>query len=113
MSGVWEFDERGVARVVENPLAETSFPGPASGHKMLVHVASNERMRSYEQLDAKMLELGWHPYADGDPASKQYHRSPNTPDLITLPISFHSIRTTHMYDIVFKTRYAFLVQDTT
>jgi hypothetical protein len=110
MSGVWRFNPNGVLNLVENPLAESSSPGPSSGHKILVHNASNETMASYEQLDLKLLELGWQPYLKSR-FIRQYHISFNTSDLITLPLSFGNIRTTHMYDIVVKTRSAFQVRD--
>ncbi|KAG0587382.1 hypothetical protein KC19_2G160600 [Ceratodon purpureus] len=111
MSGVWKFNPNGVLNLVDNPLAASSCPGPCSGTKILVHSASNETMSSYEQLDAKLLELGWHAYSRNQ-FIRQYHRSYYTSDLITLPeLSFGSIRTTHMYDIVVKTRSAFQVRD--
>lgn len=63
MSAVWKFESNGVVTRVENPLAESSSPGPSSGDKILVHIASNETMSSYENLDAKLLELGWQSYS--------------------------------------------------
>ncbi|KAG0609291.1 hypothetical protein M758_8G173400 [Ceratodon purpureus] len=110
MSGVWKFNPNGVLNLEENPLAETSYPGPSSGHKVLVHSESNETISSYEQLEAKLLHLGWLVYSRNQHI-RQYHRSHNTSDLITLPVSFRSMRTTHMYDIVVKTRSAFQVRD--
>lgn len=104
------FDSDGVYSLVDNPLAENSNPGPAMGRKVLVHRATNVTMATYDKLNDKLLELGWCPYFQNQHV-QQYHRSDDKPDLITLPSFFCDIRTTHMYDIVVKTRSAFEVRD--
>jgi hypothetical protein len=121
MSGVWTFSPNGVMRVVENPLAvrpEDSTVQPAVGSvprpKILVYRATNEKMASFEQLEQKLAELGWKRYFNEAYYTplRQYHTCPASLDLITLPPFFEDIRSTHMYDIVVKTRSAFQVQDT-
>jgi hypothetical protein len=106
MAGVWYFKD-GVARLVQNPHMATTSP-----RKILVHCPSNEMMTSFEQLDEKLLGLGWHPYyGDSTTPMRQYHLCSCTLDLLTLPPNFDSLRTVHMYDIVVKTRSTFQVRD--
>lgn len=112
MSGVWIFDSDGVFRLDKEPLVEVSSPGPAMGHKVLVYKATNASMSSYDQLNENLLKLGWKPYYQND-WIRQYHRGDHNPDLITLPSFFCDLRTTHMYDIVVKTRSAFEVRNAT
>lgn len=109
-SGVWKFQSDGVISVEENPVADTSIPGPSMGRKVLLYSATNEYISNLEQLDAKLFGLGWREYFRNKYV-RQYHRSDDTCDLITLPVLFRNIRTTHMYDIVVKTRSAFQVRD--
>jgi hypothetical protein len=107
MAGVWYFKD-GVARNVPNPFND-------AGHrKILVHCPSNEIITSFEQLDEKLLSLGWHPYNNGqrdDERRRQYHLCACSPDLLTLPATFNGMCTMHMYDIVVKTRSTFQVRD--
>jgi len=110
MSGVWSFDSNGVYHLDDNPVEETSIPGPAMGHKVLVHKATNTTMTSYEQLENKLYSHGWYPYARNE-EMRQYHRGDHSVDLITLPAYFSDLRTTDMYDVVVKTRSAFEVRD--
>ncbi|KAG0556551.1 hypothetical protein M758_11G060000 [Ceratodon purpureus] len=106
MAGVWYFND-GVAKLVPNPYASRNSP-----RKILVHRPSNEMMTNFEQLDAKLLGLGWHPYyGDATTPMRQYHLCSCTSDLLTLPPTFNSLRTVHMYDIVVKTRSTFQVRD--
>jgi len=116
MAGVWYFKE-GVVRCVANPFVVNSRNEPcgiAKRHrKILVHCPSNEIMTSFEQLDEKLLGLGWHPYDDGGNTTqwRQYRLCACTPDLLSLPASFNGLGTMHMYDIVVKTRSTFQVRD--
>lgn len=120
MAGVWYFKD-GVARCVANPFVVNSRNEPCGmsdrHRKILVHCPSNETMTSYEQLDEKLLGLGWHPYIDGGNDTnqqlqkRQYHLCACTADLLTLPATFNVMRTMHMYDIVVKTRFTFQVRD--
>jgi hypothetical protein len=145
MSGVWMFKD-GVTRLVPNLRAEDeaaatvgaaggsldSAPGVRVGvrNKVLVYNATNETITSHEDLEAKLLVIGWQPYNSGSTASsscctgpaadqssrrhyelRQYHKSSDTLHLISLPLDFSNLRSTHMYDIVMKTRSAFKVCD--
>jgi hypothetical protein len=143
MSGVWLFND-GVTRWVPNIRAEDEAAAPvgAAGgsldsaqrvgvrNKVLVYNATNETITSHEDLEAKLLEIGWQPYNTGSTVSsscctgpaadqssrrhyelRQYHKSSDTLHLISLPLDFSNFRSTHMYDIVMKTRSAFKVRD--
>lgn len=106
MAGVWYFKD-GVAKLVPNPFVAMRSP-----RKILVHCPSNEMMTNFEQLDEKLLGLGWHPYyGDKITLMRQYHLCSCTADLLTLPPNFNSLRPMHMYDIVVKTRSTFQVRD--
>jgi hypothetical protein len=143
MSGVWMFKD-GVTRLVPNLRAEDeaaapvgaaggsldSAPGVGVRNKVLVYNATNETITSHEDLEAKLLEIGWQLYNTGSTASssyctgpaadqssrrhnelRQYHKSSDTLHLISLPIDFSNLRSTHMDDIVMKTRSAFKVRE--
>ncbi|CAK9232555.1 unnamed protein product [Sphagnum jensenii] len=109
-----------------------SAPGVGVRNKVLVYNATNETITStHEDLEAKLLEIGWQLYnSTGRTASssrctgpaadqssrrhyelRQYHKSSDTLHLISLPLDFSNLRSTHMYDIVMKTRSAFKVRD--
>ncbi len=117
MAGVWVFKD-GVTRLVQNPLTE-SVDGTGSvaqrQKKVLVYLPTNETISNYEDLEEKLLKLGWKPYLDGGDAAvhqlRQYHKSSCTLDLISLPHNFANFKTMHMYDIVVKNRNAFEVRD--
>ncbi|KAM0953326.1 putative flowering-promoting factor 1 [Dioscorea sansibarensis] len=123
MSGVWVFNNNGVLRLIENPnrkameeeVAANSGSGSGSAlagrTSVLVHVATGKVVGSHQELEAHLGELGWVPYTSGNPELIQYHRSPSSVDLISLPKRFSDLRSTHMYDIAFKNRNAFIVQD--
>ncbi|XP_024358882.1 flowering-promoting factor 1 [Physcomitrium patens] len=112
MGGVWIFKD-GFTQLVENPLAEPLDGRNMTGvrRKVLVHVATNESIINYDQLEQKLREKGWTRYYAGDPNLRQYHKSDCTNDLISLPKSFAYIRTMHMYDIVVKVPNTFVVRD--
>ncbi len=122
MAGVWVFKD-GVTRLVQNPLAESqdATNQRVSGslrRKVLVYVATDETITCYNDLEEKLLELGWKPYrggggldAGGQQLLRQYHKSSSTLDLISLPHDFANFKTMHMYDIVVKNRNAFEVRD--
>lgn len=107
MAGIWYFKD-GAAKLVASPTHMTTM----SPRKILVHCPSNEMMTNFEQLDEKLLGLGWRPYhGDYLTPMRQYHLCSCTSDLLTLPPNFNSLRPLHMYDIVVKTRSAFQVRD--
>ncbi|KAK8684516.1 hypothetical protein V6N13_040540 [Hibiscus sabdariffa] len=113
MSGVWVF-KNGVVRLVENPGAEPldgSRQGSSSNvrRKVLVHVPTNEVITSYEDLEIKLLSLGWERYYN-DPDLLQFHKQ-STVHLISLPKDFNRFKSIHMYDIVVKNRNMFEVRD--
>lgn len=111
MAGVWVFKD-GVTRLVENPLVESVERNMVGvRRKVLVHLPSNQSITSYEQLEEKLGERGWEPYLDGDRSLRQYHKSQHTNELISLPKSFSSFKTMHMYDIVVKVPNTFQVRD--
>lgn len=103
----------GVTRLVENPLAEPVDANNMTGvrRKVLVHIASNEAITSYDQLEHKLRERGWTRYYGGYSNLRQYHKSDSSNDLISLPQSFSYLKTMHMYDIVVKVPNAFSVRD--
>ncbi|MQL68399.1 hypothetical protein Taro_000663 [Colocasia esculenta] len=102
MSGVWVFKD-GVYRLVEKP-GETS-----SRRKLLVHKPTGEVITSHAMLETKLAELGWERYLE-DPDLQQFHQRQSV-HLISLPRDFSKMKTTHMYDLVVKTRYVFEVRD--
>ncbi|KAG8484674.1 hypothetical protein CXB51_023895 [Gossypium anomalum] len=112
MSGVWVF-KNGVVRLVENPGAEpldgNRQGSSSSRRKVLVHVPSNEVITCYEDLESKLLSLGWERYYD-DPDLLQFHKR-STVHLISLPRDFNKFKSIHMYDIVVKNRNMFEVRD--
>lgn len=112
MGGVWVF-KNGVVRLVENPGAEPldgNRQGSSSARrKVLVHVPSNEVITCYEDLESKLLSLGWERYYD-DPDLLQFHKR-STVHLISLPRDFNKFKSIHMYDIVVKNRNMFEVRD--
>ncbi|XP_024987043.1 flowering-promoting factor 1-like protein 3 [Cynara cardunculus var. scolymus] len=104
MSGVWVF-KNGVVRLQDNP----SFKG-SSRCKVLVHVATDQVVTSYEVLERMLSSLGWERYYD-DPDLFQFHKS-STMHLISLPKDFNKLKSMHLYDIVVKGRpNAFEVRD--
>ncbi|KAI3707267.1 hypothetical protein L6452_25624 [Arctium lappa] len=96
MSGVWVF-KNGVVRLQDNPSVQGS-----SRRKVLVHVATNQVVTSYEVLERMLLPLGWERYYD-DPDLFQFHKS-STVHLISLPKDFNKLKSMHLYDIVVKVR---------
>ncbi|KVH95605.1 hypothetical protein Ccrd_002351 [Cynara cardunculus var. scolymus] len=102
MSGVWVF-KNGVVRLVENPGSD-SFQGSIR-RKVLVHVATNEVVTSYEVLERILSSFGWERYYD-DPDLFQFHKR-STVHLISLPRDFNKLKSMHMYDIVVKNRNVF------
>lgn len=105
MSGVWVF-KNGVVRL-ENPGSD-SFQG-SGRRKVLVHVATNEVVSSYEVLERMLLSFGWERYYD-DPDLFQFHKRSSV-HLISLPKDFNKLKSMHMYDIVVKNRNVFEVRD--
>ncbi|XP_021741147.1 flowering-promoting factor 1-like protein 3 [Chenopodium quinoa] len=105
MSGVWVF-KNGVVRLVENPGADSIERGQ---RKVLVHLPTNEVITCYEQLETKLLSLGWERYYD-DPDLLQFHKR-STVHLISLPKDFRKFKSMHMFDIVVKNRNMFEVRD--
>ncbi|XP_021738255.1 flowering-promoting factor 1-like protein 3 [Chenopodium quinoa] len=105
MSGVWVF-KNGVVRLVENPGADSMERGQ---RKVLVHLPTNEVITCYEQLETKLLSLGWERYYD-DPDLLQFHKH-STVHLISLPKDFRKFKSMHMFDIVVKNRNMFEVRD--
>ncbi|KAI8523800.1 hypothetical protein RHMOL_Rhmol13G0100200 [Rhododendron molle] len=115
MSGVWVFNNKGVARLVTNPTRESfeqrdpsPHPGtataPGARPRVLVYLPSNHVIHSYADLHQRLAELGWAPYHNphGSDDLLQFHRSDDSSDLISLPKSFAEFKPIHMYDIVVK-----------
>ncbi|XP_006658093.1 flowering-promoting factor 1-like protein 5 [Oryza brachyantha] len=98
--GVWVFRNNGVMQLEEQ----------ATSRKALVHVATNEVVRSTEALERRLGALGWERYYE-DRATLQLHRRDGSADLISIPRDFSRFRSTHMYDIVVKNRDHFKVVD--
>ncbi|CAN1282819.1 Flowering-promoting factor 1-like protein 1 [Linum perenne] len=129
MSGVWIFDRRGVARLISHPTRESfeqkdnnnhnqhHSPGtataPGARPRVLVYLPEEQVIRSYDQLEQRLGELGWTRYRGSDKKDGlvQFHRSDSCAHLISLPKSFSSIKPFHMYDIVVKNRSFFEVRD--
>ncbi|XP_031485591.1 flowering-promoting factor 1-like protein 5 [Nymphaea colorata] len=121
MAGVWTF-RHGVVRRMACPSsmeAATDDGKEASWSKrrVLVHVATGQVVSSNEQLERYLLGLGWERYyhggapAAGRPDLIQFHRSPETADLISVPSDFARFKSTHMFDIVVKNRLHFQVRE--
>ncbi|KAL5710789.1 hypothetical protein ACHQM5_021310 [Ranunculus cassubicifolius] len=121
MSGVWVFNSKGVARLIANPTKESfetkeptatgTATAPGARPRMLVYLPANQVITSYAELDQRLHELGWVRYNAGQkPELIQYHRSPNSLHLISLPANFAKFKTQHMYDIVVKNHSFFEVR---
>ncbi|XP_058099891.1 flowering-promoting factor 1-like [Magnolia sinica] len=116
MSGVWVF-KNGVARLISNPSKERLELPDSTGQarrRVLVHVASNQVISSYAELEQRLVELGWEHYETeaGKRANLiQFHRSSASAHLISLPKNFKNFNSTHMYDIVVKNRSHFVVRE--
>ncbi|XP_035541407.1 flowering-promoting factor 1-like [Juglans regia] len=124
MSGVWIFDNNGVARLITNPTRESfeqkepPYPGtataPGARPRVLVYLPANHVIRSYSELEHRLNELGWSRYHNPtSPDFLQFHRSEHSPHLISLPKNFANFKIRHMYDIVVKNRSFFEVRDAT
>nr|GLL30986.1 hypothetical protein DVH24_038644 [Ipomoea trifida] len=126
MSGVWIFDKNGVVRLITNPTRESferrdygsscsgggTATAPGARPRVLVFVPANQVIKSYVELERRLVELGWRRYHDGTAAELlQFHRSDDSAHLISLPKSFSDLKTLHMYDIVVKNRSFFQVRD--
>lgn len=122
MSGVWIFDKNGVARLISNPTRESfeqkepPYPGtatsPGARPRELVYLPANQIIRSYEELEHRLRELGWTRYHNSNRQDLlQFHRSDTSPHLISLPVNFANFKSFHMYDIVVKNRSYFEVRD--
>ncbi|KAH7542445.1 hypothetical protein FEM48_Zijuj02G0074500 [Ziziphus jujuba var. spinosa] len=122
MSGVWVFDKNGVVRLISNPTKESfeqkepPHPGtataPGARPRLLVYLPENHVIRSYVELEHRLLQLGWTRYQNSNrPDLLQFHRSDSSPHLISLPIDFANFKLLHMYDIVVKNRSFFEVRD--
>ncbi|KAF5751444.1 hypothetical protein HS088_TW02G00458 [Tripterygium wilfordii] len=122
MSGVWVFDKNGVARLISNPTRESfqqkepSNPGtataPGARPRVLVFLPANQVIRSYAELEERLIELGWTPYHNlNRPNLLQFHKSEDSAHLISLPKDFANFKCLHMYDIVVKNRSYFEVRD--
>ncbi|KAI3713799.1 hypothetical protein L1987_72385 [Smallanthus sonchifolius] len=107
MAGVWVFKQNGVVRLVESPGSD-SFQG-SGRRKVLVHVATNEVVTSYDVLERMLSSFGWERYYD-DPDLLQFHKR-STVHLISLPKDFNRFKSMHMFDIVVKNRNMFEVRD--
>ncbi|XP_076903309.1 flowering-promoting factor 1-like protein 3 [Bidens hawaiensis] len=107
MSGVWVFKQNGVVQLVDSPGSD-SCQGSAR-RKVLVHVATNEMVTSYNVLERILSSYGWERYYD-DPDLLQFHKR-STVHLISLPRDFNKLKSMHMFDIVVKNRNIFEVRD--
>ncbi|OVA05930.1 hypothetical protein BVC80_1707g31 [Macleaya cordata] len=122
MSGVWVFNNKGVARLIPNPTKESfelkeptrsgSATAPGARRRILVYVPTNQVITSYVELEQRLHELGWVRYENPrKPDLIQFHRSPTSVHLISLPKNFANFKSAHMYDIVVKNRSYFEVRD--
>ncbi|XP_078438332.1 flowering-promoting factor 1-like protein 3 [Wolffia australiana] len=103
MTGVWVF-KNGAVHLVETPM-------DAGRRTVLVYSPTNEVVTSHKTLEEKLRIRGWVRYPLSDPDIIQFHQSPSSVLLISVPRDFSRIRSMHMYDIAVKTRYVFLVKD--
>lgn len=124
MSGVWIFDKNGVFRLINNPTRESfelkepnhpgtcTFTAPGARPRVLVFLPNNQVIRSYAELEQRLIQLGWTRYYNSDhPDLLQFHLSESSSHLISLPIKFENFKPLHMYDIVVKNRSFFQVRD--
>lgn len=122
MSGVWLFDKNGVVRLIKNPTRESfeqkepPYPGtataPGARPRILVYLPTNQVIRSYDELELRLSELGWTRYCNPKNIDLvQFHRSNDSAHLISLPGNFANFRSFHMYDIVVKNPSFFEVRD--
>ncbi|XP_076943700.1 flowering-promoting factor 1-like [Bidens hawaiensis] len=107
MSGVWVFKQNGVVQLVDSPGSD-SCQGSAR-RKVLVHVATNEVVTSYNVLERILSSYGWERYYD-DPDLLQFHKR-STVHLISLPRDFNKLKSMNIFDIVVKNRNIFEVRD--
>ncbi|XP_068644619.1 flowering-promoting factor 1-like [Aristolochia californica] len=118
MSGVWVF-KNGVARLIADPSKESLDQHLVDSarvrrRRVLVYLPCNQVISSYAELEQRLQELGWQRYEEAGchrPDLIQFHRSPSSIHLISLPKNFSEFRSTHMYDIVVKNRSFFEVRD--
>ncbi|EEF30950.1 flowering-promoting factor 1 [Ricinus communis] len=123
MSGVWIFDKKGVARLITNPTRESfeqkepPSPGtataPGARPRVLVYLPTNQVIRSYSELEQRLIELGWTRYSGCSQHNNliQFHKSDNSAHLISLPNRFANFKSFHMYDIVVKNHSFFEVRE--
>ncbi|KAI3832752.1 hypothetical protein MKW98_002298 [Papaver atlanticum] len=123
MSGVWLFNNKGVARLITNPTKESfelqeptragSATAPGARRKILVYVPTNQVITSYAELEQRFNELGWVRYYPRKPKPDliQFHRSHSSIHLISLPKNFAHLKCHHLYDIVVKNHSNFEVRD--
>ncbi|XP_059298424.1 flowering-promoting factor 1-like [Lycium barbarum] len=124
MSGVWIFDNKGVVHLIKNPTRESfeqkrpTYPGtgtptaPGARPRVLVYLPENETISSYEELEKRLIELGWSRYNNPIRSDLlQYHKSDDSAHLISLPKSFTNFKSRDMYDIVVKNKSFFEVRD--
>ncbi|XP_028757149.1 flowering-promoting factor 1-like [Neltuma alba] len=126
MSGVWVFDKKGVARLISNPTRESfelkepphagagTATAPGARPRVLVYLPTNDVIRSFSELEQRLLELGWTRYHNSknrSPHLVQFHRSHSSPHLISLPSNFRNLKHFHLYDIVVKNPCFFQVRD--
>ncbi|MCD7469917.1 hypothetical protein HAX54_009333 [Datura stramonium] len=124
MSGVWIFDKNGVAHLIKNPTRESfelkqpTYPGtgtataPGARPRVLVYLPENEMISSYEELERRLIELGWTRFNNPMKSDLlQFHKSDDSAHLISLPKSFANFKSLHMYDIVVKNPSFFEVRD--
>ncbi|XP_059663828.1 flowering-promoting factor 1-like [Cornus florida] len=122
MSGVWIFDDKGVARLISNPTRESfeqkepPYPGtataPGARPRVLVYLPENQVIQSYDELEQRLIELGWTRYQNPSGSDLlQFHKSEESAHLISLPRDFTNFKPLHMYDIVVKNRSYFEVRD--
>ncbi|KAL3749395.1 hypothetical protein ACJRO7_010497 [Eucalyptus globulus] len=108
MNGVSVF-KNGVGRLAEDPGGEVSGGIGIRRRKVLIHIPTNEVIKSNADLERKLSSVGWERYYD-DPDLLQFHKR-STVHLISLPKDFNKLKSMHMYDIVVKNRDIFEVRD--
>ncbi|XP_078429374.1 flowering-promoting factor 1-like protein 4 [Wolffia australiana] len=103
MAGIWIFKDGG------SQLSQR--PKEAGRRTKLIYSPTNEVITSHEILEEKLRAHGWVRYPLNDPDLIQFHQSPSSVLLISVPRDFSKMRSMHMYDIAVKTRHVFVVRD--
>ncbi|KAH7422185.1 hypothetical protein KP509_13G095000 [Ceratopteris richardii] len=122
MGGVWYFGSDGVARFVRDNSRRTVSPyyeeyqRPTTSEepKVLIYRPTNQVVRSFNDLQGKLMDLGWRKLSPTvqHPRIMQFLRcGPSSIHLITLPTDFSCFSFLHMVDILMKNHEHFAMRD--